>query len=169
MKPLFCVFAAFVLVLNAHAAPEPILLWSGTPPLALEAAPPETLDANGRIQKVSVPAIVLHLPPKQSRPVMAIIVCAGGGYGTLDWKTHVIYAADVFNPLGVAIEMPRAIKADLEKLGVPVRMMEFDEGAHGVGNLIPQRVANGFPPAKWPQLLLGWLDEVLRQPNPDKP
>ncbi|MDZ4851916.1 MAG: alpha/beta hydrolase [Pirellulaceae bacterium] len=285
-----------VLAVAAKAAPEPILLWSGKPPRALEAAPPETLDANGRIQNVSVPAIVLHLPPKQSRPVMAIIVCAGGGYGTLDWKTHVIYAADVFNPLGVAviglkyrlrppngrtnddireitlldakravrtvrhrsaewgidprrigiagysaganlamnlaanfdagdasaadpieressrpdfavglatwhwrekqspftyrkdsppvflvhatndginggapIEMPRAIKADLEKLGVPVRMMEFDEGAHGVGNLIPQRVAHGFPPAKWPQLLLGWLDEVLRKPNPDKP
>lgn len=33
----------------------------------------------------------------------------------------------------------------------------FDEGAHGVGNLIPQRVAHGFPPAKWPELLLEWL------------
>jgi len=58
---------------------------------------------------------------------------------------------------GAPIELPRAIKGDLEKLGVPVRMEEFDEGAHGVGNLIPQRVKNGFPPAKWPELLLKWL------------
>jgi len=216
---------------------------------------------------------------------MAIIVCAGGGYGALDWKTHVTYAAEVFNPMGVAviglkyrlrpphqldnasiqaltlldayravrsarhraaewgidphkigiagysaganlainlaanfdcgdakandpieressrpdfavgcatwhwpqkaspfkfskdtppvyqvyatnngitggapIELPRAIKGDLEKLGVPVKMDEFNEGAHGVGNLIPQRAAHGFPPAKWPQILVAWLD-----------
>ncbi len=58
---------------------------------------------------------------------------------------------------GAPIELPRAIKADLEKLGVAVKTHEFDEGAHGVGNLIPQRVAHGFPPAKWPELLLEWL------------
>jgi acetyl esterase/lipase len=58
---------------------------------------------------------------------------------------------------GAPIEMPRAIKADLEKLGVPVKMLEFDQGAHGVGNLLPQRVAHDFPPTKWPQLLMEWL------------
>ncbi len=56
--------------------------------------------------------------------------------------------------------MPRAIKADLEKLGVPVRMVEFDVGGHGVGNLIPQRVAKGFPPAQWPELLETWLKAI---------
>jgi hypothetical protein len=34
---------------------------------------------------------------------MAVIVCAGGGYGRHDWKTHVVYAARVFNPMGVAV------------------------------------------------------------------
>ncbi len=58
---------------------------------------------------------------------------------------------------GAPIQMPRQIKADLEKLGVPVKMLEFDEGAHGVGNLTPQRVQHGFPPTKWPELLLAWL------------
>jgi acetyl esterase/lipase len=58
---------------------------------------------------------------------------------------------------GAPIEMPQAIERDLKALGVPVRMAVFDEGAHGVGNLIPQRVKNGFPPAKWPELLLDWL------------
>jgi acetyl esterase/lipase len=66
---------------------------------------------------------------------------------------------------GAPIEMPRAIKADLEKLGVPVKMLEFDEGAHGVGNLIPQRVAHGFPAAKWPNLLMQWLGSL---PPPTK-
>ena len=232
-------------------------------------------------------AITLFLPPADKRTGMAIIVCAGGGYGGLDWKTHVEYAAAVFNPKGVAIiglkyrlrpphkldnagiqaltlldakramrlvrhratewgldpqqigiagysaggnlsmnlaanfdggdaqssdpieresnrpafavglatwhwrqkespfvfhgdtppvflvhatndgigggapiEMPQAIKADLEKLGVPVHMAVFNEGAHGVGNLIPQRVKNGFPPAQWPDLLLEWLKSL---------
>ena len=54
----------------------------------------------------------------------------------------------------------QAIKADLEKLAVPVHLEIFDEGAHGVGNLIPQRVKNGYPPAKWPELLLKWLAQL---------
>jgi acetyl esterase/lipase len=62
---------------------------------------------------------------------------------------------------GAPIEMPKAIKTQLEGLGVPVKMEIFDEGAHGVGNLIPQRVKSGFPPAKWPQLLVAWLEAVL--------
>jgi acetyl esterase/lipase len=66
---------------------------------------------------------------------------------------------------GAPIELPRAIEADLKKLGVPVHLEVFDEGAHGVGNLIPQRVASGFPPAKWPQLMLKWLATASPQ-NP---
>ena len=266
-----------------HAA-ESIQLWPDKPPQFLANAPAEIQDAHGTIRNVTVPAITLFLPPADKRTGMAIIVCAGGGYGGLDWRTHVEYAAAVFNPKGVAIiglkyrlrpphkldnagiqaltlldakravrlvrhraaewgidpqqigiagysaggnlsmnlaanfdrgdaqspdsieressrpsfavglatwhwrqkespfvfhadsppvflvhatndglqggapiEMPQDIKADLEKLGVPVRMAVFDQGAHGVGNLIPQRVKNGFPPAQWPELLLEWL------------
>ena len=64
---------------------------------------------------------------------------------------------------GTPIELPRVIKADLEELGVPVRMAEFDVGAHGVGNLIPQRVKSGFLPAKWPELLMKWLESLPAQ------
>ncbi len=269
--------------------PDPIPLWPDKPPRFVENAPAETVAEGARIHSVSVPTITPYLPPKEKRTGMAIIVCAGGGYGGLDWKTHVVYAARVFNAKGVAviglkyrlrppngisnddiqaitlldarravrvvrqraaewgidphkigiagysaganlamnlaanfdvgdanaidpveqlssrpdfavgcatwhwrkkespfkfpknappvflvhatndglvggapIEMPRAIKADLQKLGVPVRMVEFDEGGHGVGNLIPQRVQHGFPPAKWPDLLLKWLDEISK-------
>jgi acetyl esterase/lipase len=270
--------------------PDPIPLWPGKPPQFAEDAPAETVTDHAQVRMVSVPTITPYLPPGEKRTGMAIIVCAGGGYGSLDWRTHVAYAAQVFNARGVAviglkyrtrppngktnediqsialldakravrtarhraaewgidphkigvagysaganlsmnlaanfdggdpgaadpiergssrpdfavgcatwhwrkkespfhfpanappvflvhatndginggapIELPRAIKADLEKLGVPVRMVEFDEGAHGVGNLIPQRVKHGFPPAQWPDLLLKWLDEISRR------
>jgi endo-1,4-beta-xylanase len=279
-----------------EGTPDPIPLWPGPPPRFSENAPAETVNENAHIRMVSVPTITPYLPPAGKRTGRAIIVCAGGGYGTLDWRTHVVYAAEVFNAQGVAviglkyrtrppngrtnediqaialldakravrtvrqraaewgidprqigvagysaganlamnlaasfdpgdaaapdpierqssrpdfavglatwhwrqkespfrfskdappvflvhatndglgggapIEMPRAIKADLEKLGVPVRMVEFDEGGHGVGNLIPQRVRSGFAPAKWPALLLHWLDEIHPPGVPSPP
>jgi acetyl esterase/lipase len=269
--------------------PDPIPLWPDKPPCFAENAPAETVSSKASLKLVSVPTITVYLPPKEKNTGRALLVCAGGGYGGLDWRTHVVYAARVFNPLGVAviglkyrtrppngtanediqaialldakramrtlrhraaewrldprqigvagysaggnlamnlaadndagdlkakdeierqssrpdfavglatwhwrqktspfkftkdappvflvhatndgitggapIELPRAIKSDLEKLGVPVRMEVFDEGGHGVGNLIPQRVEHGFPPAKWPQLLLQWLDTLPR-------
>jgi acetyl esterase/lipase len=264
--------------------PETIPLWPDRPPKFLENSPPETVDVQGRIRMISVPSITAYLPPPERRTGMAILVCPGGGYGAMDWKTHVVYTAEVFNAKGIAviglkyrtrpphstsnagiqelalldgqravrivreratewqldphrigvagysaganltmnlaanfdagdpqaddpierqscrpdfvvglatwhwrektspfrfrkdsppaflvhatndglgggapIELPRAIEAQLQALGVPVRLAVFDEGGHGVGNLIPQRVKNGFPPAKWPELLLDWL------------
>lgn len=265
-------------------APTTLPLWPAKPPGFLADAPAEATNEKGTITNVSEPTISVYLAPPERATGMAIVVCAGGGYGALDWKTHVVYAAQDFGPRGVAviglkyrtrpphlgsnesiqalalqdakrairtvrhravewkldphkigiagysaganlamnlaanfdagdpastdpieqvssrpdfaiglatwhwrkkespfrfksdtppvflvhatndginggapIELPRAIKADLEELGVPVRMDEFDVGAHGVGNLIPQRVKNGFPPAKWPELFLGWF------------
>ena len=58
---------------------------------------------------------------------------------------------------GAPIELPKEIKAQLTELGVPVEMAIFDEGGHGVGNLIPTRYKNGFPGAQWPKLLVEWL------------
>jgi acetyl esterase/lipase len=269
------------------ATPTPIPLWPGKPPRFLENAPAETVDEKPTIRMVSVPTLSPYLPPRGKGTGMAMIVCPGGGYGALDWKTHVVYAAAVFVPKGVAviglkyrtrpphrvtnagiqeitlldaqravrlvraraqewnidrhqigivgysaganlamnlaanfdagdkqsadpveressrpdfavglatwhwrkkespfsfrkdgppvflvhatndgirggapIELPQAIQADLNKLGVPVRLEVFDQGAHGVGNLIPQRVKSGFPPAKWPDLLLKWLAQL---------
>lgn len=284
MRPCLTALAVMLATFPLVAEPVVIPLWPDKPPQFLENAPAEVTEDRGTIHNVTVPSISLFLPPAEKRTGMAIIVCAGGGYGGLDWKTHVIYAAGVFNPKGVAviglkyrlcpphkvdnagiqaltlldakramrlvrqraaewgvdphqigiagysaggnlamnlaanfdagspsasdpverqssrpdfavglatwhwrqkespftfgkdtppvflvhatndgisggapIEMPKDIKEDLEKLGVPVKMAIFDQGAHGVGNLIPQRVKNGFPPAKWPELLLDWL------------
>ncbi len=270
-----------------EGTPDPIPLWPGKPPRFNEKAAPEVVDDKPSIKSVSVPSISVYLPPKEKANGQAIIICPGGGYGSLDWRTHVVYAAQVFTNKGVAviglkyrlrppngssnadiqaialldakravrlvrqraaewhidphrigvagysaganltmnlaanfdagdakaddpierqssrpdfvvgmatwhwrqkespfifrkdtpptfllhatndglkggapIELPKAIKVDLEKLGVPVHMAIFDEGAHGVGNLIPQRVAHGFPPARWPDLLLEWLNTL---------
>jgi endo-1,4-beta-xylanase len=262
--------------------PDPILLWPDKPPHFAENAPPEEVTDEARIRMVSVPTISAYLPPKGKRTGMAIVVCAGGGYGGHDWKTHVVYAAQVFHPLGVAViglkyrtrpphkldnpgiqqltlldakralrlarhraaewnlspdkigivgysaganlamnlaanfdlgdatasdpierlssrpdfavglgawhwrqpenpfvfkknappvylvhattdkpvEIAQNIVADLKKLGVPARLDLFEEGGHGVGNLIPARVQHGFPPAKWPQLLIDWLNTI---------
>ena len=273
-------------MLLGEETPIPILLWPDKPPRFTMNAPAETVTELASIKLVSVPTISVYLPPKGKSTGRAIIICPGGGYAGLDWRTHVVYAAQVFNPLGVAviglkyrirlpngasrddiraialldaqravrlvrqrakdwgldphqigvagysaganlamnlavnfdagdayaldvvdrqssrpdfvvglatwhwgqkespfkftkdtppvflvhstndstapIEMPRAIKADLEKRGVPVRLEEFSEGGHGVGHLIPQRVLQGFPPSKWPALLLAWLDEIKK-------
>ncbi len=262
--------------------PDPIQLWPGNPPQFVEGAPPETIEENQSIRCVSVPTITPYLPAKDKATGMAIVVCAGGGYGRHDWKTHVVYAAKVFNPMGVAViglkyrthpphmmtneqiqavtlldakramrfvrhrskewnvdpnkigivgysaganlamnltanfndgdrnaddpierfssrpdfavglgtwhwrkpenpfvfrrdsppvylvhattdkpvEIARNIVADLTKLGVPARLDLFDQGGHGVGNLIPQRVQHDFPPAKWPWLLIDWLSQL---------
>lgn len=266
------------------STPNAISLWSIRPWQGPDDPPGEVVDEHARIQMVTVPTITPYLPPEGSGNGMAVIVCPGGGYGSLDWKTHVVYAADVFVPKGVAviglkyrtrpphkldnagiqaltlldakramwlvreraqewrldprkigivgysaganlamnlaanfdagdpqatdpverrssrpdfavglatwhwrqkespfrfgpntppvflvhatndginggapIELPQAIAADLKQLGVPVKLAIFDEGGHGVGNLIPQRVKNGFPPAKWPEQFLEWF------------
>ncbi len=266
-------------------APEPIPLWPDKPPQFLESAAPEVIADNQRIRSVSVPTITPFLPPKEQRSGMAIIVCAGGGYGGHDWKTHVVYAAKVFNPMGVAViglkyrtrpphilpnegiqaltlldakravrvvrsraaewgidpakvgvagysaganlamnlaanfdegdasasdpvdrissrpafavglgtwhwrkpenpfvfkrnsppvflvhattdkpvEIAQNIVADLKKLGVPARLDLHEEGGHGVGNLIPTRVAHNFPGAQWPRQLIEWLASLEKR------
>ena len=282
--------------LLGEGTPDPLRLWSDRPPGFVEGAPPETVIEPGRIRNVSLPTISVYLPPREKSTGMAIIVCAGGGYGGHDWKTHVVYAAQVFNSHGVAviglkyrtrppngrtneeiqqvalldakravrtvrqhaaewrldprkigiagysaganlalnlasqfdpgdpqatdlierqscrpdfviglatwhwrrkespfrfapdtppvflvhatndgieggapIELPRAIQQDLQKLRVPVQMVVFDQGAHGVGNLIPQRVKNGFPPAQWPELFLKWHRDLPTEKGPQVP
>lgn len=286
---LVCWLLVLVCGVSLSAGAQEVVapLWPGNPPGYLENGPGEEVTPQGQVRNVTVPSLTLYPAPEAARTGMALIVCAGGGYGSLDWKTHVIYAAQVFNSLGVTvvglkyrlrpphkvtnegiqaltlqdaqravrlvrhraaewgvnpakigiagysaggnlamnlaanfdlgnlqagdpverqscrpdfavglatwhwrqkaspfkfgkttppvflvhatndglaggapIELPRQIASDLEALGVPVKMAVFDEGAHGVGNLIPQRVKNGFPPARWPWLLLEWLPTV---------
>lgn len=83
--------------------PEPLQLWSGRPPQFIENAAPEVIKDNQTIQSVSVPTITPYLPLKENRNGMALVVYAGGGYGGHAWKTHVVYAAQVLNPMGIAV------------------------------------------------------------------
>lgn len=267
--------------------PDPVQLWDGDPPGFLAEARPEVLAENQRIRNVSVPTVSPYLPAPETATGMALVVCAGGGYGGHDWKMHDANAAEVFLPLGVAVvglkyrtrpphivpneeiqaltlldakravrlvrhraaewnldpalvgivgysaganlamnlaanfdegdsgssdpierlsghpafavglgtwhwrkpenpfvfraesppvylvhattdkpvEIAENIVADLKSIGVPARLDLFEEGAHGVGNLVPQRVKNGFPPARWPWLVLDWLDEIEVAPR----
>ena len=271
---------------------ESVSLWEGDPPSFQATTAVEKVSEQGSITNVSRPSISLFLPPAEKRTGMAIVVCAGGGYGSLGWKTHVIYAADVFNQKGVSIiglkyrtrppfrgtnaeiqaltlldakrairlvrhhakrwkldstkigiagysaggnlamnlaanfdegtpessdpierqssrsdfaiglatwhwrqkvspfvfpknsppvflvhatndginggapiELPQQIASDLTDIGVPVQLEVFDEGAHGVGNLIPQRVSRGFPPARWPEIFLEWHKALGATPD----
>ena len=63
----------------------------------------ETVDGQSHIKNVSVPTISIYLPPAGTGRGLAILVCPGGGCGALDWKTHVVYAAQVFNARGVTV------------------------------------------------------------------
>jgi len=272
--------------------PAPLTLWPEKPPRFMEDAPPEEVTERASIRSITIPTISVYPADEARNTGLALIIAPGGGYGSMDWRTHVVYAAQVFNPMGVTvvglkyrtrpphvmpneevqaltlldakravrlvrhraeewginpraigfagysaggnlsmnlaanfdagdptaadpieqqssrpdfsvglatwhwrqkespfvfgentppvylvhatndgtpggapIEMPREIRADLEAMGSPVRMDEFDQGAHGVGNLIPQRVKHKFPPALWPQLMLEWLSEVPGNPE----
>ncbi len=97
-----------------------------------------------------------------SRPAFAV------GLGTWHWRkpeNPFVFRKDsppvylVHATTDKPVEIAENIVADLKALGVPARLDLFEEGGHGVGNLIPQRVKAGFPPAKWPQLLVEWLAE----------
>lgn len=65
-----------------------------------------------------------------------------------------VHAAD---DKGAPIDLPCAIKKQLEALGVPVYLDQYEKGGHGVAHLVPARVAQGYPPTQWPEHLLAWL------------
>lgn len=100
---------------------------------------------------------------QSSRPDFAV------GLATWSWhakespfnfktNTPPVFMVHATNDFGAPIDLPRDIKAKLEALNVPVYLAEFDDGAHGVGNLIPTRIKNNFPGTRWPDLLLEWLN-----------
>jgi len=77
---------------------EPIPLWVGD-----SSAPPESISSSGMVTNVSRPALVPFLAPPGRGDGTAILVCPGGGYGLLDWQSHVVRLAARFNPLGIAV------------------------------------------------------------------
>lgn len=55
-----------------------------------------------RISKVSEPQLLIFLPKKQAKPVTAVIICPGGGYGILASSHEGTDVAKVFNEWGIA-------------------------------------------------------------------
>ncbi len=84
--------------------PTPIPLWPGKPPQFLENAPPETVDDDTHIKMVSLPTLSAYLPPAERGHGDGDHHLPGRrATGALDWKTHVVFAADYFVPKGVAV------------------------------------------------------------------
>ena len=80
-------------------------LYSEAIPNSIEAPDKETLSANATVDSltshVSIPGLTVFLP-KQTRPNgTAVIICPGGGYGTLLTKREGSDVARAFNQLGV--------------------------------------------------------------------
>jgi len=77
--------------------PPAIPLRPGADPAA------EAVDPNGLVTRVSAPLLIPFLAADGRSDGTAILVCPGGGYGLLDWQSHVVRLAARLNPLGLAV------------------------------------------------------------------
>jgi predicted esterase len=57
----------------------------------------------GAFSKVTVPAIIAYLPPKEIATGTSLLVCPGGGYHGLAWRHHVENLAPLFTSKGIAV------------------------------------------------------------------
>ena len=65
--------------------------------------------------------------------------------------TFLLHAVD--DP-AVKVENSVVLFTALRRLGVPVEMHLFEQGAHGFGI----RDAQGLPAALWPELMMNWIE-----------
>lgn len=68
-------------------------------------------------------------------------------------KTPPTFLFHTVEDAAVPIENSRLFKAACEKHGVPVELVEYEKGRHGVG--LGQKT--GLPLAEWPEKLEGWM------------
>lgn len=76
---------------------DPIRLW----PAQAEEPLGETVDDNGIVHGVTVPRLTPFLA--EHGDGTALLICPGGGYGILDYVSHVVRVARRFNPLGISV------------------------------------------------------------------
>ncbi len=81
---------------------EVVQLWAGDPPRLVTNARPETV-ANERIKNVSIPQLLVYLPPKEKSNGTSLIICAGGGYGHLAMCIHVENVVRLLNDQGITV------------------------------------------------------------------
>ncbi|MCF2520619.1 alpha/beta hydrolase [Dyadobacter sp. CY351] len=83
-----------------------INLYPGTVPNSISGPDQETHTANALVDsltsKVSIPGLTVFLPAKEKATGTAVIICPGGGYGTLLTKREGSDVARAFNKLGIA-------------------------------------------------------------------
>lgn len=84
------------------APSEVVPLWPGDAPGLVAVGGPEAF-ADGRYSHVSVPQLLVYLPPKEKANGTALIICAGGGYSFLAMGMHVENVVRLFNEQGVAV------------------------------------------------------------------
>jgi acetyl esterase/lipase len=81
---------------------EVVQLWAGDPPGLVTNAPPEKV-TNERISNVSVPQLLVYLPPKEKSNGTSLIICAGGGYHHLAMCIHVENVVRLLNDQGITV------------------------------------------------------------------
>ena len=85
--------------------PEPnevLPLWPDNPPNLVAGAGPETF-VNERFGHVSIPKLMVYLPPKGKANGVSLIICAGGGYGHLAMCIHVENVVRMLNDQGITV------------------------------------------------------------------
>ncbi|MCF0049526.1 alpha/beta hydrolase [Dyadobacter sp. LJ53] len=102
----FCL-TAFISFLSLESiAQTHINLYPGTVPNSISGPDQEVHAANTLVDsltsKVSIPGLTIFLPAKEKATGTAVIICPGGGYGTLLTKREGSDVARAFNKLGIA-------------------------------------------------------------------
>jgi acetyl esterase/lipase len=113
MKRAIILIAGFIVVSIARAGNHPagfgkpipsevVQLWTGDPPGLVTNARPEKV-ANERFSNVSIPQLLVYLPPKEKSNGTSMIICAGGGYGHLAMCIHVENVVRLLNDQGITV------------------------------------------------------------------
>ncbi|RAJ93139.1 acetyl esterase/lipase [Larkinella arboricola] len=107
MKARFLLFAFFFLFCARNTRAQNFQkLYPGAIPNAIPGPNQEVSTANELVDsltsKVSVPSLAVFLPPRERATGTAVIICPGGGYGTLLTKREGTDVAKAFNKLGIA-------------------------------------------------------------------
>ena len=106
-KMLLSAIAFAAVVVQADTPNMAYEIWpKGNIPLAKENPKPEGVapmrDDIVRIENVSVPQVVVVPVPGAEKPVPAVVVCPGGGYGILAWNHEGVEVAQWLKDQGVA-------------------------------------------------------------------
>ena len=81
---------------------EILPLWPGDPPNLVAGAGPETFEKE-RFGHVSIPKLMVYLPPKEKANGVSLIICAGGGYGHVAMCIHVENVVRMLNEQGITV------------------------------------------------------------------